>query len=360
MRVALVYDRVNKWGGAERVLLALHELFPDAPLYTSVYNAPHAQWAKVFTIRTSFLQRISVAKGAHEYFALFMPLAFESFNFDQYDLVISVTSEAAKGIITQPQTKHICICLTPTRYLWSGYGEYFMNPLFRIVTIPVVWYLRRWDMIAASRPDVMVAISREVKERIKKYYKKNAPVLYPPAMLDSGSTKRSRAGEYFLVVSRMVPYKRVDIAIHACNQLGLPLKIVGSGSEFFRLKKLAGPTIEFLGNLTDEELVEYYKDCKALIFPGKEDFGLTIVEAQAYGKPVIAFRGGGARETVIGEKTGLFFYPQTVEALKIALKKFQNRRFNQSFSRKQAAKFSKKRFKHELLILIDDLLSRNI
>lgn len=360
MRVALVYDRVNKWGGAERVLLALHELFPDAPLYTSVHNPAHARWAKVFTIKTSFLQHIPIARGAHEYFAMFMPLAFEGFNFDRYDLVISVTSEAAKGIITHPATKHICICLTPTRYLWSGYGEYFNNQLFRMMTSPLVWYLRRWDLTASDRPDVMVAISGEVKSRVKKYYKKTVSVIYPPVTLQSRSRRLSRSGDYFLVVSRLVQYKRVDIAISACNQLGLPLKIVGVGSQFFRLKKLAGPTVEFIGNLTDAELVEYYKGCKALIFPGKEDFGLTIVEAQAYGKPVIAFRGGGALETVIGGETGMFFYPQTAAALKSALKRFQDRSFRPAVSRKQAEKFNKKRFKREILQLVDNVFSRNI
>src|SRR5579859_4545398 len=170
MKVALVYDRVNKWGGAERVLLALHDLFPDAPLYTSVYNAQKASWADVFVVKTSFLQRIPFASSRHEYLALFMPLAFEQFNFEEYDLVISFTSESAKGIITKPNTKHVCYCLTPTRYLWSGFDEYFINKLFKIIATPFVAYLKYWDTIASHRPDEYIAISREVQKRIQEFY----------------------------------------------------------------------------------------------------------------------------------------------------------------------------------------------
>src|ERR1035437_3756793 len=179
MKVALVYDRVNKWGGAERVLLALHKIFPEAPLFTSVYNAESAAWAKVFDVRTSFLQNFPKAKTAHELYAVLMPLAFESFNFDNFDLVISVTSEAAKGIITKPSTLHICYCLTPTRYLWSGYNDYFKSSIFKLISKPLVSYLRFWDKIAAKRPDEYIAISIEVKNRIKKYYKRDSEVVYP-------------------------------------------------------------------------------------------------------------------------------------------------------------------------------------
>src|SRR3989344_2252172 len=252
MRVAIVYDRVNKWGGAERILLALHELFPDAPLYTSVYNPKNASWANIFSIKTSFLQSIPFAKSAHEYFPILMPLAFESFSFERFDLVISVTSESAKGIITLPKTMHICYCLTPTRYLWSGYSDYFLNPVLKFFAFPIVAYLRFWDKIAIDRPDFVIAISNEVRKRIKKYYHKDVSVIYPPlAMEDSGNTSRKR-GKYFLVVSRLVPYKRIDLAIKACNELGLQLKIVGTGTEISMLKNIAGPTVEFLGNLTDE------------------------------------------------------------------------------------------------------------
>lgn len=267
MKVALVYDRINKWGGAERVLLALKELFPDATLFTSVYNKDSASWADVFDIKTSFLQHIPFAKTHHEAFASLMPLAFESFSFDAYDLVISLTSEAAKGIITKPSTKHICLCLTPTRYLWSGRDEYFENKFLKFVATPVLWYLRQWDMIAASRPDMFLAISKEVQQRIKRYYHKDADVVYPPLLLKSTNTPPAGSG-YFLVVSRLIPIKKIDIAIKACNKLQVPLKIIGVGSQEVNLKSIAGPTISFLGSLTDSQVVGYYKGCTALLFPG--------------------------------------------------------------------------------------------
>src|SRR5258706_1324843 len=182
MRVALVYDRVNKWGGAERILLALHRIFPNAPLYTSVYDRKRAPWAQVFRVKTSFLQEIPFIKSHHELFPFLMPIAFESFSFDEYDFVISVTSESAKGIITRPSTAHICICLTPTRDLWSGYEEYFKNFFLLIFTKPILINLKSWDKTASEREDELIAISKEVKRRIKKYYKKKSKILYPPAI----------------------------------------------------------------------------------------------------------------------------------------------------------------------------------
>lgn len=350
MRVALVYDRVNKWGGAERILLALHELFPDAPLYTSVYDKEHAKWANVFDVRTSFLQKIPFAKSAHEYFALCMPLAFESFSFDEYDLVISITSEAGKGIITKPGTRHICYCLTPTRYLWSGFHEYFANRVFRFITSPVVSYLRAFDKVASNRPDAFIAISKEVQKRISMYYGKKSKIVYPPlAIYEGKNMTKKQVKPYFLVVSRLVTYKRVDLAIKACNELNLPLKIIGTGMEFRKLKLIAGANVEFLGSLTDEEVVEYYKGCQALLFPGIEDFGLTIVEAQQYGKPVIAYRGGGALETIVEGKTGLFFYPQTIKSLVYTLKRFKRRKFDPKVCVVQAEHFSKAHFQEAFL-----------
>lgn len=356
MKVALVYDRVNKWGGAERVLLALHELFPDAPLFTAVYNSITANWASVFKVHTSFLQYFPKATSAHELYGWLMPLAFESFNFDEFDVVISVTSEAAKGVITKPGTVHICYCLTPTRYLWSGYKEYFSNLFFRFVTKPIVWYLRRWDIIAATRPDVMIGISKEVQNRVRKYYNRDVALIYPPVSLVTGSKQETNEAKgYFLVVSRLVQYKRIDIAIEACNRLKLQLRIIGNGSQKSKLQSLAGPTITFLGNLTDEELVEYYKNCRAMLFPGIEDFGLTIIEAQNFGKPVIAHKAGGAMETIIEGKTGTFFSPQTVNALIEVLKGFDEKKFNVQHMQKHAAYFGQKRFVEDWKHLLDKL-----
>ena len=355
MKVALVYDRVNKWGGAERVLLALHKIFPKAPLYTSLYNKKTAKWAESFNIQTSFLQNFPLAKSYHELYALLMPIAFESFNFDEYDLVISVTSEAAKGIITKPGTTHICYCLTPTRYLWSGYEDYFKNPIFRLFSKPAVSYLRSWDKIASQRPDRYIAISTEVRKRIKKYYDRESTTIYPPLTLidkDIEDIRFSR-GDYFLVVSRLTNfYKRVDLAIKACNYLKLPLKIVGSGRDESNLKKMAGPTIEFLGNLTDEKLSFYYKNSKALIFPGLEDFGLVMAEAQSFGKPVIAFRGGGALDIIKEGITGEFFENQTAESLIKVLEKFNNKSYNSSLCKENSLRFSFENFRKDFLEII--------
>lgn len=348
MKVALVYDRVNKWGGAERVLLSLHKLFPDAPIFTSVYDKHHASWADVFDVKTSFLQKLQFARRSHEAFALFMPVAFESFSFKEYDVVISVTSEAAKGIITGPNTIHICYCLTPTRYLWSGYSTYFKNPMLKQLSRPAISYLRAWDKSAAKRPDKMIAISQEVKDRIATFYERDAPIIYPPVSLGAKKVvtapKKKKKDEYFLVVSRLVPYKRIDLAIEACNKLKYPLKIIGTGSEEKKLKQLAGPTIEFLGNLSDAQMSEYYANAKGLIFPGVEDFGITVVEAQRFGIPVIAFHAGGAKETIVSGKTGMFFEKQTVDNLAKTLKLFSTFRYTREDCIIQADKFTEKIF----------------
>lgn len=363
MKVALVYDRLNKWGGAERVLLNLHKIFPKAPLYASVYNRERAKWAEIFNVRTSFLQKFPYASKAHEAYALLMPFAFEKMVFDDYDLVISVTSEAAKGIITGPKTLHICYCLTPTRYLWSGYEDYFKNPLLRIISKPAVYYLKKWDKIASKRPDFYLAISEEVQKRIKKYYNRDSIVIYPALELDLLKIReektKSKLSPYFLIVSRLVSYKRVDLAIQAFNNLGSSLKIVGTGSEEKKLKRMANPNIEFLGDLTDDRLVSYYKGCLALIFPGREDFGLTILEAQSFGKPIIAFKAGGALETVIEGKTGKFFYPQTAEALIEIIRKFEKEEFNPNYCKRQADEFRFEEFKKKFTEAINKIIKKH-
>ncbi len=356
MKTAIVYDRVNKWGGAEVTLLALHEIFPDAPLYTSVYNPKRAPWAKVFPkVFYSYLQKIPLASTRHEHLAPLMPSSFELFNFDEYELVISVTSEAAKGIITKPGTLHVCLCLTPTRYLWSQYDLYFRNSLFKTITKPVVAYLRSWDRIASNRPDLLVANSKAVRARIKKYYGRESEVIYPPVDLDNFSTAKlkTKKKNYYLVVSRLVKYKKVDLAIRAFNELDKPLIIVGIGSEERNLKKSANKNIEFAGYLTHKELARYYQEARALVFPQEEDFGITAVEAQAAGTPVIAYSAGGARETVINKKTGLFFNKQTKDSLIVAIEKFETLKFKESNLINNANKYSTTRFRNEILKLIN-------
>jgi len=350
MKVALVYDRVNKIGGAERVLEVFHEIWPEAPLYTAVYNPKTAPWAKKFKVIPSFLNKWPLAKKHHEFYPWLTPMAFESFDFSGFDLVISITSAEAKGIITKPKTKHLCYCLTPTRYLWSGYQNYFQNSFFRFLSRPTVNYLRQWDKIAAQRPDEYLAISKNIQSRIKKYYNRDAKIIYPPV-----DTKKfypalkNQTGDYFLIVSRLVSYKKIGIVIEAFNQLGWSLKIIGSGSEMKKLKKMAKSNIQFLNQLTDQELLSYYQNCRALVFPQEEDFGLVPLEAQACGKPVIAFAKGGALETVIEGKTGTFFYPQTSKALIKKLKEFKIDNYKSEDCRENAEKFAaglfKKKFK---------------
>lgn len=367
MKVAIVYDRVNKWGGAERVLIALHELLPDAPLYTAVYHPQKAVWAKKFPkVIPTFLNKVPYFRDKHELLGTFTPIAFETLDLTEFDLVISVTSEAAKGIITKPGTVHICYCLTPTRYLWSGYDIYFRNPLLRFVAKPAVFYLRYWDKIAAQRPDVMVAISNAVSRRIKKYYERSSTVIYPPADLEKfeipvmpagrrNSKSETKKENFFLVVSRLTPYKRADLAIEAFNELNLPLVIAGSGSEEKKLRSMANTNIKFVGELTDSQLAGYYQKARALIFPQEEDFGIVSIEAQAAGIPVIAYKAGGALDTVIDGKTGIFFDEENKESLIKAISKFKRLSFDKKELVKNAEKFSKERFKKDFRKLIENV-----
>jgi len=357
MRTAFVYDRVNKFGGAERVLLALHEIYPNAPLYTAVYDSKGVPWARDFKVIPSFLQKFPFAKTHHELYPWLTPLAFESFSFDSFDVVISVTSAEAKGIITKPSTLHVCYCLTPTRYLWSGYQHYlshpqygFFNPLVKLLMKPILSYLQRWDKIASSRVDQYLAISENVKKRIKKYYQQESVVIYPPVDTKKfnplQATRYKPHADFFLIVSRLVSYKRIDITVKAFNELELPLIIIGDGVERKNLEKIASNNIKFLGqNLTDKEVLSYYQKCRALIFSGDEDLGLVSLEAQACGKPVIAFKGGGIPETIIEGKTGEFFFPQTAEALIKVVSKFDETKYNSKACRNNALRFDKKIFK---------------
>lgn len=359
MKVALVYDRVNKWGGAERILLALKKIFPNADLFTSVYSKKNAPWASVFKIETTFLEHLPLSSSYHEFYATLMPIAFESFNFDKYDLVISLTSESAKGVLTKPGTLHICICLTPIRYLWSGYEDYFKNLFLKTISKPVVSYLRFWDKIAAQRPDSFIAISKEVQLRIKKYYNRDSTLIYPPITLKNLISKNTK-GDYFLVVSRLVPYKRIDLAIKACKDLNLPLKIIGKGSEEGYLKDISSDNIEFLGEVSDKELAAYYQNCKALIFPGREDFGLVMAEALSFGKPVIAFGKGSATEIIKEGITGEFFREPTVESLVGVLINFSVSRYNNRTCQSEASRFSFERFERNLNSFLNRKLQNNL
>lgn len=355
----MVYDRVNKWGGAERVLLALHELFPDAVLYTSLYSPEKAKWVQIFPeVIPSLINKIPLIRDKHEYLGIFMPVVFESLDLSRYDLVVSVTSEAAKGVITGPSTLHLCYCLTPTRYLWSHYDTHFKGRSFKGMTKPIVSYLRRWDKAAAQRPDVMIAISTAVQDRIKEYYGRGSIVIHPPLALSLYSSraghddKKERGRNCFLIVSRLVRYKKVDLAIEAFNELGLPLYVVGVGKEERKIKKMAKPNIKFLGQLTDAKLASYYKKARALIMPQEEDFGLVAVESIAAGTPVIAYRAGGALDIIKEGVNGIFFDKQTKDDLIEAIERFGESQFNAKIIKQSAEKFSQKNFKKRFIKIV--------
>ncbi|MBI2641823.1 glycosyltransferase [Candidatus Roizmanbacteria bacterium] len=357
-KIAIVYDWIDKWGGVERVLLTLHEMFPRADFYTSYFDPASALWAKNLSIKTSFIQSLpDFIKKSRILSFPFYPYAFESLNFDRYDLVISVTSSFAKAIITKPHTRHICYLLTPTRYLWSQQNLYFKNPLIKFALSPYLSELRKWDFIAAQRPDTIVSISKTVAERCKKYYKRESQVIYPPFDFDYWKKIKSRSdqvrdeslGRYFLVVSRLEPYKRIDLAVNVFNQLSDRLIIVGEGSELKKLKAMAKNNITFLSKLTDDKLAMRYRNAEALIIPQEEDFGYVALEAQFFGCPVIAFKRGGATETIIDNKTGIYFNRQDEQSLKEALERFHTISYNLKKSAKlygpsNITKFAKDKF----------------
>jgi glycosyltransferase involved in cell wall biosynthesis len=357
--IALVYDRVNKWGGAEKVLLALHALFPTAPLYTSVYEQAGAPWARVFPhVVTSFLQKVPFASRHHEFFPYLTPIAFETFNFSQYEAVISVTSSDAKGIVTPPGTFHLCYCLTPTRYLWSHEEEYKrqLSPILELVSRPSFKYLKYWDTLASHRPDAYISISKTVRDRVKKFYGIESPVVYPPVETTRFKTGTRTDGGYFLYVSRLVPYKRADVVVSAFTKLNFPLIVAGKGnvswggnSYVSNLKKSAGPNIKFVGEVSEQELTSLYLNCKAVVFFNEEDFGIVPVEAQAAGKPIIGLRRGGLLETVVNGETGILAPEDTIDSLISTVHVFNKLEFDADIIAKHSEKFSIERFNREFV-----------
>lgn len=344
MRVAIVHDDLVQWGGAERVLLGLSEIYPDAPIYTSVYDGDNESLSRLFgskKIVTSFLQKIPGWKNLYKVLLPFYPLAFEQFDFAKFDLVISHTTRFAKSIITKPQTLHICYCHTPPRFLWhfSGEKDYGLGEI-------ILSKLRIYDQIVATRVDYFLAGSENARQRIRKVYRKDSKVIYPFIDLERFKDVESFDGGYFLVVGRFNQYKKFDLAISACLKLGLPLKVVGNGFEPGALVKVNDRQhlVNFLGSLNDGALVSVLAGCKALIVPGIEDFGLVSLEVQALGKPVIAFAEGGVLETVIEGKTGIFFFKQTEDKLISALQSLKKVKINPEDCKKNAAKFSKENF----------------
>jgi glycosyltransferase involved in cell wall biosynthesis len=356
LKTALVHDWLNQIGGAEDVLETLVGMYPDAPLYTSLYwrEGMPEHW-RDWDIRTSLIDRLPFAhKKQQLYFPLY-PFAFEQFDFSAYDLVISNKSGFCHGIITDTQTLHICYCLTPTRYVWR-YHQYAeqenLGRLTRTFLPPFLTFLRQWDRLAADRVDHFIAISQEVRRRIAKVYHREAAIIYPP--VDTARFEPSnRVEDYYLMVGRLVPYRRLDLLIEAFNRLQRPLLIAGSGRDRERLEAMAKPNIKFLGYVPDEDLPDLFARCRAFMFPGEEDFGIAPIQAMAAGRPVIAYAGGGVLDSIVHGETGYLFAQQSVNAIIQAVEAFDTNSMSVSRLREQAERFDTAVFKRELTAFVE-------
>jgi glycosyltransferase involved in cell wall biosynthesis len=382
-KVALIHDYLNQWGGAERVLWSMHELFPEAPIYTLLWDAQRAEKSTTelrrFTqteVTASWLQGLPKWLRHSRLLLPLYPTAIEQLDLTEYDLVISDSSAFSKGVITRPDTVHICYCHTPTRYLWDWHERYLaeqhMGWFKKTLTVPILSYLRVWDRFAADRVDHFIANSQEVQRRIRKYYGRDSVVIYPPVPVRkrvaalAEREERARKLEYdgteqdegyYLIVSRLSGYKSINLAIDACNRLQVKLKIVGEGRDLKELRLQAWSNVEFLGHIRDEALAEVYRRSRALIMPGIEDFGMVMVEALSYGKPVIAFQGGGALEIVKEGVSGMFFRKPTVYALMDALRAFDDDWCNGKYQPRTVAetvdRFDEAEFKRQMRELVE-------
>lgn len=345
-KIAIVCDWLTNMGGAEKVIYSLHKLFPDAPIYTTLYDEKRIHGFEEATIYSSFLQRIPLSQKKHQLFLSMMPMAIESLDLSEYDIVISSSHSVAKGIITKPDTIHISYCHTPMRYAWEHWeleSRLKQFPSFLHDSIKKkIHKLRIWDRLSADRVDHFIVNSKYVGQRVKKYYRRDSLVIHPPVNISQFKT--TKPNDYFLMVGRMIPYKRFDLVIETFNRIGKKLLIAGTGPEEQKLQKLAKPNVEFLGRVSDGQLKELYSHCQALIFPQLEDFGITPLECMASGRPVIAYGQGGALETVVAGKTGLHFKEQSVESLTNILNEFEGKQWNSEEITKHASKFSEERF----------------
>lgn len=352
MKVALVHDHLSQDGGAERVLRAMQEIWPEAPTFVLFHDRKraHPDFLRC-DIRPSFLQRLPFGVSHYQWFLPLMPAAVESYNLEDFDVVLSSASAFAKGVITSPESLHICYCHTPTRYLWSDTHRYVEDSHYpRIVKIflpLLLTRLRLLDRLMAERVDTFIANSETIANRIKKYYHRDTrSILYPP--VDTSAFSIGAPKEYYLAGGRLVSYKCLDIVIETFNRLKLPLKIFGRGPEEAKLRKMALPNVEFVGNVNDREKANLYQGCTAYIHPQVEDFGITAVEAMASGRPVIAYAAGGATETILNNVTGVFFSEQNWEHLLDALVKFHPERFDPERIRKHTLQFDREIFKKRL------------
>ena len=359
MRVALVHDWLITLGGADRVLLALHELFPEAPVHVSLYDP--ARLPEEFhrlDIHPSWLQRIPRAARHHRWLVPVMPMVFQTMNVDGAQVIISSSHACAKGVRKPRGAVHICYCHTPMRYAWDFEPGYVhsLPPAVRPLARTAFLWLRWWDRATADGVDHFIANSKFVAGRIRRHYGREATVIYPPVDTEY-FTPSGHPGGSFLVVSRLVPYKRVDLAVEAFNRLGRPLVIVGDGPEASWLRAKARPNITFVGEVSDAALRSYYRRCAALVFPGEEDFGLVPLEAQACGRPVIAFGRGGALESVVDGMTGGFFFEPTADALMAAVRAFDQTSYDPAAIRSHAEQFSRRRFLREMRQFVETVLT---
>jgi glycosyltransferase involved in cell wall biosynthesis len=351
MKLAIVHDYLNQFGGAERVVLALHEAFPDAPVFTSIYDKKRMPSEfKEIDIRTTFMQFLPGIMRHYKPYLPIYPLAFRSISLKGFDVILSSSSAFAKGVNKPENALHICYCHNPMRFVWR-YDDYIQEeslPLQIKALLPL--YIRRlkmWDVRTSAGVDHFIANSMTVARRILEHYGRDSVVINPPVEAEKFNISNG-TGDYYLIVSRLKPYKKIEVAVAAFSRLKKPLKIIGTGDHLNKLRSIAGPSIDFVGAVRDEELAFYYSKCRALIFPGEEDFGIVPLEAMASGRPVIAFSRGGALETVVEGETGVFFDPQTPEALVSAVKDFENMRFDGQKIRAHALSFGKEVFKAKI------------
>jgi glycosyltransferase involved in cell wall biosynthesis len=371
-KVAIVHYWFLGIGGGERVVEALAEMYPQADLFCLVADPMTMTPAlRAHRLTTSFLQKIPGSRRWYKQLLPLQPLALEHLDLFDYDLIISSESGPAKGVITRADACHVCYCHSPMRYIWDLYRDYraALGPISRTVFSLTAHYVRMWDLASAQRVDYFVANSQNVANRIEKHYRRNCEVIYPPVDTTAGYIAQD-IDNYYLVVGRLVDYKRIDLAIEACNRLRRPLHIIGNGPEYSKLRKVAGPTVRFLGRVPDEVVRSSYARCRALLFPGEEDFGLVPVEVQSFGRPVVAYARGGVLETVIGIAsdasqdpkiaTGVFFDQQTRESLEEAILRYESleERFAPGFIRNHAGNFDKLRFKQEIGEFIGSRLTR--
>ncbi|MDP2471068.1 MAG: glycosyltransferase family 4 protein [Candidatus Palauibacterales bacterium] len=363
MKVAIVHYWLVHMRGGERVVEALCELYPQADLYTHAVDLDALSAdLKKHDIRTTFVGRLPGAARHYQKYLPLMPLALEQLDLRDYDLVISSECGPAKGVVTTPDTLHVCYCHSPMRYVWDMYWDYLreVSPPLRPVARLLLHYLRRWDAASALRVDHFFANSEYVARRIRKHYRRDAEVVHPP--VDTGSFELSaETDDHYLVVGQLVGYKRADLAVRAFTEMGKPLVVIGEGEQMKELKRLAGPTVQLLGRQPFSVVREKYARCRALVFPGEEDFGIVPVEAMAAGRPVIAFGRGGARETVVEGETGLFFQEQTVESLARAVERFESRPtpFEPERIRARAERFDRRVFKATMESRIGELLEEH-